>query len=278
LSLIPVSALERIDVLTDGASSIYGGDAVAGVINFVLRDDFDGFESAARIGNVTSGEMKEFRIGQTAGSSWESGNVLATYEFFSRENLPLSDRDEFLASGTFSPLRPEAFDLLPEQRRLSAVVSGNQQVAERLDLSLSGLFSHRISDRSSVHQTTGVIELYDATSNNLSVGAGLDYELSDKWSLLLAGAFNKLWSEDTATNNPNSPTEYESGVWSVDLRTSGTLLTFPAGDVRLAIGGHVRGEDFRAENIARVLRQADRTVTAAYAEIALPIIGQANAQ
>ncbi|KJS34612.1 MAG: hypothetical protein VR74_19645, partial [Hyphomonas sp. BRH_c22] len=45
LSMIPVSALERIDVLSDGASSIYGGDAVAGVINLVLRDDFDGAET-----------------------------------------------------------------------------------------------------------------------------------------------------------------------------------------------------------------------------------------
>ena len=39
LSLIPVSAIDRVDVLSDGASSVYGGDAVAGVINFVLRDD-----------------------------------------------------------------------------------------------------------------------------------------------------------------------------------------------------------------------------------------------
>ena len=42
ISLIPASAIERVEVLTAGASSIYGADAVAGVVNFVLHDDFDG--------------------------------------------------------------------------------------------------------------------------------------------------------------------------------------------------------------------------------------------
>lgn len=55
ISMIPLSALERIDVLSDGASSIYGGDAVAGVVNFVLRDDLTGGETTARYGRVTSG-------------------------------------------------------------------------------------------------------------------------------------------------------------------------------------------------------------------------------
>ena len=50
LSLIPMAAIERVEVQTDGASSIYGGDAVAGVINFILRDDFEGAETTASYG------------------------------------------------------------------------------------------------------------------------------------------------------------------------------------------------------------------------------------
>lgn len=97
LSMIPVSAIDRVDVLTDGASSIYGGDAVAGVINFVLRDDFEGAETALRYGSVTQGQMNEYRLSQTAGVSWDSGAVLGTYEYFDRGALRLSDRPHLAA-------------------------------------------------------------------------------------------------------------------------------------------------------------------------------------
>src|SRR5687768_87587 len=55
INTIPVAAIERVEVLKDGASAVYGSDAVAGVINIVLRDDFDGFEVSASYGDVTSG-------------------------------------------------------------------------------------------------------------------------------------------------------------------------------------------------------------------------------
>lgn len=81
LSLIPMAAIERVEVLTDGASSIYGGDAVAGVINFILRDDFEGAETTASYGSATEGRMEEYRLSQTLGSAWDSGNLLGTYEY-----------------------------------------------------------------------------------------------------------------------------------------------------------------------------------------------------
>ena len=44
VSMIPITAIERVEVVTDGASAIYGSDAVGGVVNFILRDDFRGIE------------------------------------------------------------------------------------------------------------------------------------------------------------------------------------------------------------------------------------------
>lgn len=70
LSLIPLSALEHIDVLTDGASSIYGGDAVAGVVNFILRDDFNGAETGIQYGAATEGNHDTFRFSQAVGNTW----------------------------------------------------------------------------------------------------------------------------------------------------------------------------------------------------------------
>ncbi len=92
ISTIPMSVVERVDVLMDGASAIYGSDAVGGVINIVLKDRFDGLESGARFGTVTKGGMREVEAYQTAGKSWGSGTVLLSYEFYRRTALAASDR------------------------------------------------------------------------------------------------------------------------------------------------------------------------------------------
>lgn len=106
VSVIPLSALERVEVLTDGASAIYGTDAVAGVVNFVLRDDFDGAETTARFGTVTDGDLQEYRVGQVFGKTWATGNFLVNYEYFNRGNLRASDRG-FAASCDLTPLGGE---------------------------------------------------------------------------------------------------------------------------------------------------------------------------
>ena len=64
ISTIPLAAIERVEVLTDGASAIYGSDAVGGVVNFVLREDYEGAETRARYGLVTEGSLEEFQVGQ----------------------------------------------------------------------------------------------------------------------------------------------------------------------------------------------------------------------
>jgi len=93
LSTIPTSAVARIEVLLDGASALYGSDAVGGVINIILRTDFDGAETRARIGNVMDGPAGEYGFGQTLGKRWSSGGVLLSYEYLDREALPAAARD-----------------------------------------------------------------------------------------------------------------------------------------------------------------------------------------
>ncbi|MEG1055979.1 MAG: TonB-dependent receptor plug domain-containing protein, partial [Janthinobacterium sp.] len=56
LNMIPVSLIERVEVLKDGASAIYGADAVAGVVNIITKQGFDGAEAAVRYGQTTRGD------------------------------------------------------------------------------------------------------------------------------------------------------------------------------------------------------------------------------
>jgi iron complex outermembrane recepter protein len=86
---IPLAALERVEVLPDGASALYGSDAVAGVVNFVLRKNFQGVEASLRVGNQSGGA--EYNASVTGGTLWDTlgglgeGNVILTYEHQDRE-------------------------------------------------------------------------------------------------------------------------------------------------------------------------------------------------
>lgn len=99
---IPISAIERIEVMTDGASAIYGSDAIGGVINFILRDSYEGAETRLRFGSDDGGDRSDVLFGQSFGTSWDRGNVLLTYEYYDAEPLAMADRP-FTASNDLRP-------------------------------------------------------------------------------------------------------------------------------------------------------------------------------
>lgn len=108
VSLIPLTAVERVEVLPDGASALYGADALGGVVNVVLREDYEGLETRLRYGTVTAGDQQEFQIGQVIGTNWDSGGVLIAYEYFNQDSLFSEDRD-FAASSDLTPFNGENF-------------------------------------------------------------------------------------------------------------------------------------------------------------------------
>lgn len=91
LNTIPTAAIERIDVLADGASAIYGSDALGGVVNVILRDDYEGAETAIRYAPGTS-DIDEIQFNQMFGKNWGNGNVLFSYEYYDRSELKSADR------------------------------------------------------------------------------------------------------------------------------------------------------------------------------------------
>jgi len=87
LNAIPLSAVERVEVLTDGASAIYGTDAIAGVINFILRKDFTGVDAYAYFGDSDQGGGKTNRYSGTVGFGWQPNSdfrATARYEYRDR--------------------------------------------------------------------------------------------------------------------------------------------------------------------------------------------------
>jgi iron complex outermembrane recepter protein len=92
INTIPVSAIERIEVLKDGASAVYGSDAVAGVVNIILRDDFEGAELTAGGGWTTESGYDEMNFSGILGVSGEDSNITIIADYFKNTTLSNTER------------------------------------------------------------------------------------------------------------------------------------------------------------------------------------------
>ncbi|MEH8018666.1 TonB-dependent receptor [Rheinheimera muenzenbergensis] len=93
VNTIPMSALERVEVLTDGASSVYGSDAIAGVINFILRKDVEGHEISASYGDDTaSSNFGRTNLTYVGGFNTANSNTTVVVDYFDRKALFNSER------------------------------------------------------------------------------------------------------------------------------------------------------------------------------------------
>ena len=92
LNTIPAAMVERIEVLKDGASSIYGSDAIAGVVNIITRDNFDGAEVRAHIGQFNQGDGQRTSVDATIGANGERSNVVIGLSRVEEEAVMAGDR------------------------------------------------------------------------------------------------------------------------------------------------------------------------------------------
>jgi iron complex outermembrane receptor protein len=90
-NIIPPIALERVEVLAEGASSTYGSDAVAGVVNFITRRSYEGLMVTGQTG--LGDHYKTYNAGALWGTKWDSGSAMLAYNYSQRSALAISDRD-----------------------------------------------------------------------------------------------------------------------------------------------------------------------------------------
>jgi len=99
---VPEALVERVEVLTGGASAVYGADAVTGVVNFVLRDDFEGIKFDARTGMSGEGDSETVSLSAVYGFNFAEnrGNMVVAIDFDEDQGLQVSDRSrsEFIGS------------------------------------------------------------------------------------------------------------------------------------------------------------------------------------
>jgi iron complex outermembrane receptor protein len=172
---LPELAIERVEIVADGASAIYGSDAVAGVVNFITRKRVSGFEANVRYGFAD--DYHAFNAGGIFGHDWGSGSVVAAYQYSESSNITGADRRyrslDFRAAGgvdTRSTVCPAAnvnlfagtiyaapslapgvntcdprgpVDLVPQNRTHGVFLSAHQDLSSTITLWGDVLYSDR---------------------------------------------------------------------------------------------------------------------------------------
>jgi outer membrane receptor protein involved in Fe transport len=97
INTIPSAAIKRVEIISGGASSTYGADAVGGVVNFILKNDFEGMEFDTQYGMTELGDDQELRVSGLMGGNFSDnrGNAMFGVEYFKRGAARQDERDFF---------------------------------------------------------------------------------------------------------------------------------------------------------------------------------------
>ena len=93
LSFVPSALIERVDILRDGASAIYGSDAISGVVNVILKERFEGVEAGASSGISGEGDGEQYSADLAIGTTSDRGSVMLGMEYRYNNNINQVDRD-----------------------------------------------------------------------------------------------------------------------------------------------------------------------------------------
>lgn len=104
VSTIPIALIERVETTTGGGSSIYGADAVSGVINFVLKDDFEGLDYRSQYSVSDEGDGDNIYAAITGGVNFDDdrGNAVLSVEYTRQSRVNRRDRDDAFGAGFFN--------------------------------------------------------------------------------------------------------------------------------------------------------------------------------
>lgn len=184
LNNIPVALVERVDVLTGGASATYGADAITGVVNFIINDDFEGMELNAGYQITERGDGSTFRVDLTTGASFDDGRGSAILGLGYQESDPVyqGDRDFGLFNiGSFTGAGSGSSTAVPTRFSGIPGLSGNQQVSPSGDTLVPFYAPFNFNP----------FNIYKTPFERFNIFGSAKYEVTDGIEVYTRGMFSK---------------------------------------------------------------------------------------
>lgn len=271
ISAIPVEAVERMEIVTDGASAIYGSDAVGGVVNVMLKRDFDGVALGARYGEATDGGLTTREYTATAGTTWPTGGFIATLKKGSNDPIHSHQRD-YTRDVFVDTTLYQGSDVR------SALLSGYQALGGSVELQLDALRNERDSFTGFGYEA--VYYRYPTETTTSLVAPSVVVSLRNDWTLNASVAAGRDKTDFRAIGTTratgaislNRTFSYGNESFAYEIGGEGPLFALPAGDARLAVGLGARDNDFLYLYEGREAANGDESSRFAYAEVNLPLV------
>lgn len=190
LNNIPIALLDRTDVLTGGASTTYGADAIAGVVNFITKDDFEGFELNTSYGTTERGDGDTKKIEATVGGNFadDKGNAVLSVGYQEADPVFQGDREfsEFVLF-YFNGARGGS-GLGSFNSRFGNV---NPTGADNANLTLGGVQDDRTFAADFTPFNYAPFNTFQTPFERYNIYASADYEISDKVEVYTEGLFSR---------------------------------------------------------------------------------------
>jgi len=234
ISAIPVEAVERLEIVPDGASAIYGSDAVGGVANVILKRDFNGVTLGARYGGATEGGLATREYTATAGTTWASGGLIATFKDADVDPIYARQR-------SYTKHLGDPYTIYNGSDSRSGLVSVHQSMGDVAELRLDALSTKRDGTGYTPLQT-GSYYLYTPDTSIGLVSPSIEFFLGHDWSITLGGTYGK---DDTvneyhvvsaAGSSLDTQDWYRNKSRSWEIDAEGPLFPVGGEEARLAVG------------------------------------------
>lgn len=288
ISAIPMSAVERLEIVPDGSSALYGSDAVAGVANVILKRDFSGIDTRARIGGTSDGGGFQQQYSLVGGKRWTGGGFLSAIDWSRNEAIRASDRD-------LTAALPTDTTLYPQMKALNLLVTGHQDIGATAEFSIDAYYNRRKSLTVSSYELPDVYAygtIFNSDQDSYSIAPRLAFELVNAWEMTVEGVRSES-SVKTETDyyfggqtTALYPTSYSTDYNSIEAHAEGPILHLSGGDVRAAAGIGYRSVGL--QGLALTITGATTSVNSdyhgrrdtayGYGEAFIPLFGEQNAR
>jgi outer membrane cobalamin receptor len=284
ISAIPLALIDHVDVVTGGASAVYGADAVAGVVNIVTRQDFDGAETDVLAGTAYAG-AQQYQFDQIFGRELGPGGFVIAYNFSSLAHLDATSAGVAPSSSRFGNISPVAggFYLVPQSQRQSIYGAAHYSFGDSVELHFDGVDTwSRTAAKSDLLEPGFESDGFHSTlSDQLHLHGSADVRLGASWNVNASGTVSSVQNNEfesiQAPALGYSATERlktTSDLDSISVVANGTAFAFRGLPVHLALGGEYRYESYNGGAIAYTTTLAgNRTVGSLFAETIIPVAG-----